>query len=295
MTGFASYSITITNRAGISADFVITLKTVNSRFFELKCRLPYALNYLETELSKQMKTKLHRGYATFNIGINNQAIFQGSIQPNTMLAQSYLNGLATIKKECHVPGEVSISDLIQIKDIFAVQETVLEEDTVIIGPLMKAIDIVLQKLHESRVHEGSSLYHDLQERHEFAQREIRLIAHKSAVDMQRRRQVLNDELLAFEDQQSEAAQLRKQTLTHELDRTDIHEEVIRFQAHLDALKETIENPQIEKGRRIDFTLQELSREINTIASKCSNAEIGAHTINIKVELEKAREQAQNII
>lgn len=295
MTGFASHSVTITNKAGISADFVITLKTVNSRFFEVKCRMPYALNYLETDLAKQMKAKLNRGYATFNIGVNNQAIFQGKIEPNTLLAQSYLNGLATIKKECHVPGEISIADLIQIKDIFAIQETVLEEDTVIVGPLLQAIDAVLQKLHESRVHEGVALYNDLQERHRCAQDEIRHIAGKSALAMEQRKEAFDAEMRTFEDQQSEAAQLRKQTLMHELDRTDIHEEVIRFQTHLDALKATLESKDIEKGRRIDFTLQELSREINTIASKCSDAAIGAHTINVKVELEKAREQAQNII
>jgi uncharacterized protein (TIGR00255 family) len=295
MTGFASHNITITNKAGVSADVVISLKTVNSRFFEAKCRLPYPLAYLETELAKRMKAQLHRGYATFNLSVNNAALFQGTVEPNTLLAQNYLAALARIQQDCNVPGEVAIADLIQIKEIFALQESIIEEDAAIIKPLMKAIDDVVQKVHEARQHEGTVLYEDIMQRHHFANQEIKQIEHKSALDMQRRREALDKELLAFEDQQSEAAQLRKQVLVHELDKTDIHEEVIRFQTHLDALKETLHSKEIEKGRRVDFTLQELSREINTIAAKCSNAEITTHTINVKVELEKAREQAQNII
>jgi uncharacterized protein (TIGR00255 family) len=76
---------------------------------------------------------------------------------------------------------------------------------------------------------------------------------------------------------------------------DVHEEIVRFKTHLESLLKHIRTNQAEHGKRIDFTLQELGREINTIASKCVNAQISERTINIKVEIEKAREQAQNIL
>jgi uncharacterized protein (TIGR00255 family) len=84
-------------------------------------------------------------------------------------------------------------------------------------------------------------------------------------------------------------------ITQQLDRIDIHEEIVRFKTHLSSLTAMIASPDIETGKKLDFTLQELFRETNTIASKCSDAQISSLAIAIKVELEKAREQAQNII
>jgi len=89
--------------------------------------------------------------------------------------------------------------------------------------------------------------------------------------------------------------MRKNALFALLDKMDIHEEIVRFKSHLKSLHHQLDSAEIEKGKRLDFTLQELGREINTIAAKCSDATIGALAINVKVELEKAREQTQNIV
>jgi uncharacterized protein (TIGR00255 family) len=91
------------------------------------------------------------------------------------------------------------------------------------------------------------------------------------------------------------ADMRKNALFALLDKMDIHEEIIRFKSHTENIKKQIAGQSIEKGKKLDFTLQELGREINTITAKCSDALIGAHAIDIKVEIEKAREQIQNIV
>ena len=96
-------------------------------------------------------------------------------------------------------------------------------------------------------------------------------------------------------QQPEVIELRRTQLYYDLERMDIHEEIVRFKSHLQALKAIMHSSDIEKGRRIDFTLQELMREVNTLAAKCSDANISTHAITIKIELEKIREQAQNIV
>ena len=84
-------------------------------------------------------------------------------------------------------------------------------------------------------------------------------------------------------------------LYNELNKIDIHEEIVRFKTHLSAIQKILKGTEPENGKRIDFTLQELSREINTIAAKCSSASIGSLAIDMKIDLEKAREQAQNIV
>ena len=91
------------------------------------------------------------------------------------------------------------------------------------------------------------------------------------------------------------AELQRRAVYTALDKMDINEEIVRFKTHLKSLRSTLASDAAEKGKRIDFTLQELGREINTIAAKCSDASISTRAINIKVDLEKAREQAQNIV
>ena len=96
-------------------------------------------------------------------------------------------------------------------------------------------------------------------------------------------------------QQEETTDIRKGSLLLMLDKLDINEEIVRFKSHLESLENQLDNPKAEMGKRLDFTLQEMAREINTISAKCSNAKISSTAIDIKVELEKAREQAQNIV
>lgn len=295
MTGFAHRSTTVTNSTGISSELVISLKTVNSRYFEANCRLPHALNYLETELTKKMKAQLHRGYAQLTISVGNPALFQGTLTPNVNLARGYVNGLKELQQACKLPGELNVNDLLRIKDIFAVQETVVEEDPKVITPLFELFETVVALVVERRTQEGKALQTDLEGRHTFARKEIEAIKARSNELMEQRKTRLQKELLEFEDLDSEPAQLRKQALMYELDKMDIHEEITRFESHLQALESIFANKDKEKGRRIDFMLQELSREINTIAAKCSDATMSAHAINVKVELEKAREQTQNIV
>ena len=91
------------------------------------------------------------------------------------------------------------------------------------------------------------------------------------------------------------AEAQKNALYTMLDKIDIHEEITRFNSHLSQLDKHLKSPDIEKGKRLDFTLQELAREINTIAAKCSDSTISKHAINVKVEIEKTREQVQNIV
>ena len=97
------------------------------------------------------------------------------------------------------------------------------------------------------------------------------------------------------EQGDELAKIRLEELYRMLDKIDVHEEIVRFKSHLSAFEATVQDESVDKGRRLDFTLQELMRETNTITAKCSSSAIGSIAVDIKVELEKAREQTQNIV
>ena len=99
----------------------------------------------------------------------------------------------------------------------------------------------------------------------------------------------------FKDEQNDMADARKSAMYAMLDKIDIHEEIVRFQSHLKNLQDLLNSAGVEKGKRLDFTFQELAREINTITAKCSDSKICEQAINIKVEIEKSREQTQNIV
>jgi uncharacterized protein (TIGR00255 family) len=106
---------------------------------------------------------------------------------------------------------------------------------------------------------------------------------------------INEAIKTLEVDESQLAETRKNALYTILDKMDINEEIVRFKSHLASLKQQLAAQTPEKGKRLDFTLQELGREINTIAAKCSDARIGSQAINVKVEIEKVREQVQNLV
>ena len=128
------------------------------------------------------------------------------------------------------------------------------------------------------------------------QKEIDLIEKNAAILMEKKKKEVAELLKKIEaEENTEKPDARKNSLYASLDKIDVHEEIVRFKSHLKNLSMQLDSTIIEKGKRLDFTLQELAREINTLTSKCSDADLSTQAINIKVELEKAREQAQNIV
>lgn len=123
--------------------------------------------------------------------------------------------------------------------------------------------------------------------------ELAPIEPRAAKVLEMRKATLLDSLKSIINEDNKEQQLM--AISQQLDRMDIHEELQRFTTHLDNLEKVINDSDREKGKKLDFIMQELFREINTLAAKCADSEISSHAINIKVELEKAREQAQNIV
>ncbi len=292
MTGFASQKATLDYK-DTKFYATVSLKSVNSRFFENTCKLPYALHHLETDITRLLKKQLHRGHVFTSINISDQSILKGTVTASIPIAKSYIAAAENIQKETGISGTFSIAELVRLQHVFSTQEQLIDDE------IKKQLIALVQKTIESLIveeeREGTAMQKDLEERVNIAQAKIIEIEKHHAAFMLARKEKIMQEVQNYTESEDKMVETRKAALYYMLDKIDIHEEIVRFKSHIKHLKTLLTNPTIEKGKRIDFTLQELTREINTIAAKASDASMGSLAIDIKVELEKAREQTQNIV
>lgn len=292
MTGFATKSFILTvNESKIPIN--MNLKSLNSRYFDVNCKLPYPLTNLETEFVKLFKSKLFRGSITFTIHLGNPNAFKGAIEPSIPTLKNYFTALETIKKTFAVEGTLSIANVLMLPNIFIAEE--LELDSQSKSLIFETANQLIDDLIATEIKEGQALKKDIFNRMTIIEKEMQGIEIAFETHMITQKQKVNEAIAGLESDASKFAEMQKNALYVVLDKIDVHEEIVRFKNHLKTLHTSLESADIEKGKRIDFILQELSREINTITAKCADAIISAHAINIKVELEKAREQTQNIV
>lgn len=293
MTGFATKTIEIPASGENKAYLTITLKSLNSRFFEAACKLPHALQPLEIEFMKLMKDSLYRGKISFAITMSNPILFKGPIEPSFYMVKSYLDALQQIQKKYDIPGAVSIAEILTLPHIFVEEEVLLND--AMQNLILDATKQIIVELRKEQHNEGIALKKDIEERISLLQHNITKIAALADQVTEKHKLEIHLKLAQLTTNSSELLDLTKHQLSTELERMDINEEIVRFKSHIVNLSETIASDQKEKGRRIDFIVQELMREINTIGAKCSDTSISTHVITVKVELEKIREQAQNIV
>lgn len=288
MTGFATKTFVLASDAQNKSNVSMSLKTLNSRFFETNCKIPNAISHLETSIIKELQKALHRGYINVVIHMDNQNIFKGSVIASMNVIDNYVQALGSIKKKYGISQEINLDHILQFPNVFTVEDQPIDERTMQL--IFDALHDLIAKVNQSRSQEGEVLRTDVEARMAIMQKEIAAIEEQSKVQTAAQKKKVQDAMAEID-----ADEARKNALLVTLDKIDIHEEIVRFKSHLKNMGKLLVDANLEKGKRLDFTLQELAREINTISAKCSDAIIGSHAINIKVEIEKAREQAQNIV
>ncbi len=293
MTGFASKTFAIPLGNNTQGSLTISIKSLNSRYFETTFKLPHYVSSLETDITQLLKTQLKRGHIFFTINVSSVFLAKGTVEPSLDLVQGYLNAIEKIQSKFNVKGSVTINEIIQLPNIFATEEKNIDEQLKAL--IMSSTTEVAQELIKARAKEGATLLQDMQQRCVAIEKEMKSIEKNSDKLMKQRKEEISKELLEFNINVTEGQESQRMALYNELNKIDIHEEIVRFKSHLDNMQTLLKSQEAEKGKRLDFTIQELAREINTIAAKCSDATIGSSAINIKVELEKIREQAQNIV
>lgn len=297
MTAFVSKTVPLTVR-NETISLTISIKTLNSRFFEIICKMPPVLGHCESIFHKMLKEKLIRGSIQCSIYASSLAPFTGRVKPSLHTIEAYLQAIDLIKKtfakQYQFNDNVALKDLLSLPNIF--ENTEEEPDQTIIHQITAVLNELITEIIMERRREGQTLQQDIELRIANLNVFIQDIEQRSTIVLFERREKLQRDIQELlKNTSDEARDHHLQQLHSQLERMDIHEEIVRFKMHLINIQESIDHSGIEKGKKIDFILQELLRETNTIASKCLDGELSRMTVNCKVELEKAREQAQNIV
>ncbi len=293
MTGFSSEIVTVEVPALGRICLAIEIKTINARFFEAVCKLPNVLSMLEVKAINVLQRKLLRGrvYLTVKFGEDNE-VFE-SLEPSLKNVQAYLTAAKSISQKYGVPGELTVRDLFSLPNIFVSSKIEVDEEheQLVLDLIERAADGVMRTRNE----EGITLLKDFKTRFNVCATSITAIEKLFEALMVRLKQAVDAKLIEYQAEPTDQGKIQLDDLYSTLNKSDIHEEITRFKSHLAAAESFLVNNQIEKGKRLDFILQELLRETNTIMAKCTNYDISSIGVDIKVELEKAREQVQNII
>jgi len=299
MTGFATLTRELLLEDGMKLDVIISLKSLNSRFFELTARLPSQFSNLEVDLHKLLKKELVRGHAFLTIKVHNQEQLKKPVSISTSTVQTYMTELQALQKKFSLPGQINLELILQLPQIISFEEKELDED--MHKDIMHMAQEIITLVRKEQIKEGALLYKELQHRISIIKKAITKLKKMALAVIEKRHKKLASIMQEYSAQvvDSTAYQLmgaQKESLILELEKTDITEEIVRFGVHLDHFKEMLDDTkEIAKGKKIDFLLQELHREINTISAKINHADISHIAVDIKTELEKAKEQIQNII
>lgn len=292
MTGFAIKNATLISTSGKKSSLFLSLKSLNGKFFELNCKLPLAFSHLETVILKKLKNKLKRGHLYLNCFLNNTDIVQGTVEPSLQVIQNYINAFNTIKEQFNITQPITLDHIVRLPNIFNVQEQLADHQ--IEQDFLSFIEELTEQVIATRIKEGEEITQDISLRLQNIEKYLELVNQGAKEFVERTKEKIQ-QLLHMEPEQTENNDPQKNTLLALLDKIDIHEEISRFKSHLHNMNAQLNAPTSEKGKVLDFILQELMRETNTINAKCSDATIAKHAIDLKVEIEKIREQIQNIV
>jgi uncharacterized protein (TIGR00255 family) len=270
----------------------VEAKSVNHRFLEISLRTPSALFPLEMEYKKKIGERFKRGRIDVSIRLEGEGADTFKVNLNLDIAHNYFDVLNRLKAEFSLQEPITLKSLTVFRDIFTPpSETELSPD--FLSQVEKTLQEALSMLVNMRQDEGMALYSDMQMRLKVIteiMETIRLRAPQVVLEYQKRLADRIKELTAgyvLDD-----ARLAQEVAIM-ADRCDITEELVRMQSHINQFEALLQSEDAE-GKKIDFLLQEMNREINTIGSKSNNAEIARQVIEAKSELGKLREQAQNI-
>jgi uncharacterized protein (TIGR00255 family) len=299
MTGFSSQTIVLYQEHDTDhkepIHMTITLKTLNSRFFESHFKVPHALSFLEADFLKHLKKLLYRGSAYLSIYMSHAQALNSTIKPALSTISEYMHALTTIKDKFNIEGSPSLDHIIKLPHVFDIQEHPL--DTQIKHDIIQAVHSLVDDVIQTRKDEGQVLVDDLKKRIDQIKKHIKDLKPRAEVIIAQKKDQLFEHIAYIKENLHEHTESSPSlaSLAGQLDKIDIHEEITRFESHIDSFMNCLRSEKVEKGKRLDFILQELFREINTISAKCSDSEMSSLAINIKVELEKAREQTQNLV
>lgn len=288
MTGYGRSEV---SRNGVTA--LVEVRSVNSRFLEVVTRMPRTLAQRENDLKELVRAQVGRGKLNVTVTLRQESNGEVPIAVNASLARSYYKLLNQLKRTVKIREGIRLEHLLQFSDIWEVSDT-SGSDEQEWGVLSESLQQALGDLNRMRQQEGKVLAKDIRGRIDWMDETIDTIERLSKERVPQAREKLQERIAELVSDKTVMDQNRLELEIALLaDKLDVTEECVRFRSHTKFFLEAMAGPD-PAGRRLNFLIQEMNREANTVGSKSNDADIAHLVVKLKEELEKTREQIQNI-
>ncbi len=287
MTGYGRAQKILNGR-----DILVEIRSVNHRYYEYSSRVPRAFNYVDEKLKALLKQGISRGKVEVNVTINNIEGRDTEIALNKGAAEGYVNALRSVSAELGLEDDLTLSKLIKLPDIFNIQKTPDNEEQVW-DDVAAVAGEALDKFVSMRETEGEKLRNDVLEKSDLILKMVGQVEALSPKTVENYRGKLYQKLSEL----LESKDIDQQRILTEAaifaEKIAVDEETVRLRSHVSQLRDMLDSAD-PIGRKLDFIVQEMNREVNTIGSKAQDLNITKIVVDMKAEIEKIREQIQNI-
>ena len=270
----------------------VELKSVNNRYLDCSVRLPRNLLFAEESVKRAVSEKAARGKIDVFVNVDTTSGGSTVVKADTALAEGYYEAIKQLSKEFDLKKGVTAYELSRFPDVLSVETKEIDRDTA--GEQLYALTIAaMEEFNTMRLREGERMKADILEKAANIEQMVEVLEQRSAESVNEYRAKLEAKLRELlEDRSVEETPLITEAALC-ADRTAVDEETVRLRSHISQLRALLEEGS-PAGRKLDFLLQEFNREANTIGSKCSDAAMASRVVDLKSEIEKIREQIQNI-
>ena len=286
MTGYGKSSLSVNSR-----EYQVEIKTVNHKYIDINIKIPKAISYLEEDIRKLVASKIKRGKVDILITFENYSKDGNDIRINTELAKMYIENLKKLASEENLSANIEVTEITKLPDVLTIKNNLDENQ--IKTELLQTVEDATNKLIEMRQKEGNKISEDILTK-------IAQIEEKTEEIFRLSTGLIDEYVVKLEARIKEilkTEELDKSRLMQEVviyaDKCSVEEEITRMRSHISQLRNLI-NLDEPTGKKMDFIIQEMNRETNTIGSKANNLEITNRVVDIKTILEDIREQIQNI-
>ena len=287
MTGYGRAVETVNGR-----EFTVELRSVNNRYLDCSVRLPRILNFAEDAVKQAVKASVSRGKVDVFITLKSEGGDETQVTLNTAVLEGYLSAMRQMVNEFGVHDDISVSTVSRLPDVFLVEKPEVDEEQ-LLKDLLSVVEKALAAYDAMRSTEGAALDRDLRSR---GQTILDLVAQVEAGNGQTvinyRARLENKLREVLENTNIDESRILTEAAIF-ADKVAVDEETVRLRSHLQQMNSMLDAGGA-MGRKLDFLLQEMNRETNTIGSKCTDVALARIVVDIKAELEKIREQTQNI-
>ena len=287
MTGYGRAVQTVNGR-----EFTVEIRSVNNRYLDCNVKLPRTIGFAEEAVKQAVKNFVSRGKVDVYISMNSETAEDVQISLNKPVLEGYLTALRQMQEDYGVRDDISVMNLARLPDVLLVEKPQVDEEQ-LQADLLSVVELALQAYDAMRVKEGLALENDLRSR---AKTVLELVAKVEELNPQTvseyRTRLENKLKEVLENKQLDESRILTEAAIF-ADKVAVDEETVRLRSHLEQMDQMLSGSG-GIGRKLDFLLQEMNREANTTGSKCTDVKVARIVVDIKAELEKIREQTQNI-